>query len=124
MSISNCKLVHWIVALAICMSTLAPSISKAISLLKGDDVLVMEVCSASSGKLEIQLEIESHDDNAATREHCPYCLAHGSIIPTFKTNLKLEVPKTLVLLPYLFYKSPQPLLVWITPPSAAPPAKS
>jgi len=30
----------------------------------------------------------------------------------------------LALFPQLFYQSPKPLAVWVTPPSAAPPAQA
>lgn len=124
MSFNNCKLVHWIAALAIGMSSLAPSISQAIALAEGEDALVIEICSASAGNSQINLATDSYGDNAEIRDHCPYCLVHSSIIPPFKTNLKFAEPQTLALLPCLFYKSPQPLSVWITPPSAAPPRNS
>jgi hypothetical protein len=50
--------------------------------------------------------------------------AHTAITPTFNTNLTFQAPQTLALLPQLFYQSPKPLVVWVTPPSAAPPTQA
>ena len=114
------RLIHWIAAAAIAMSALAPAVSQAVSLAKHGQGFAMEVCSTSGVKVEIKIQDE--DPVAAEQSQpCPYCLAHSAITPAFNTNLTFQAPQTLALLPALFYQSPKPLAVWVTPPSVAPP---
>jgi hypothetical protein len=83
----------------------------------------MEICSADGNKMQIQVH---GDDQEAVEQaqSCPYCIAHIVIAPAFNTNLTFQAPQTLALLPQLFYQSPRPLAVWVTPPSAAPPTQA
>ena len=123
MNFCKLRLVHWIAALAIAMSALAPAVSQAISLAKHGQGFAMEICSAEGSKLQINNQSEDQAGRAEAQP-CPYCLAHSSITPAFNTNLTFQAPQTLALLPQLFYQSPKPLAVWVTPPSAAPPTKA
>ena len=117
------RLIHWIAALAIAMSALAPAVSQAVSLAKHGQGFAMEICSAEGSKL--QINIQSEDQAGRTEvQPCPYCVAHSSITPAFNTNLKFQAPESFALLPQLFYQSPKPLAVWVTPPSAAPPTQA
>ena len=117
------RLVHWIAAFAIAMNALAPAVSQAVSLAKHGQGFAMEICSADGGKMQINVQGEEQDV-AEQAQPCPYCLAHSAITPAFNTNLKFQTPQTLALLPALFYQSPKPLAVWVTPPSAAPPTQA
>ncbi len=114
-------LIHWVAALAIAMSALAPALSQAVSLAKGGHGFAMDICSVDGSKMQITVDLEQQEQSAQSQP-CPYCLAQSAITPTFNTSLTFEVPQTLSLLPQLFYQSPKPLAVWVTPPSAAPPA--
>jgi hypothetical protein len=117
------RLIHWIAALAIAMSALAPAVSQAVSLAKHDQGFAMEICSADGSKA--QINIQSEDQAGLTEmQPCPYCIAHTAITPAFNTNLTFQAPQTFSLLPQLFYQSPKPLAVWVTPPSAAPPTQA
>jgi len=113
-------LIHWVAALAIAMSALAPAISQAVSLAKGGHGFAMDICSVDGSKMQITVDLEQQEQSAQSQP-CPYCLTQSVITPTFNTNLTFEAPQTLSLLPQLFYQSPKPLAVWVTPPSAAPP---
>ena len=118
----NC-LIHWIAAFAIAMSALAPAVSQAVSLAKHGQGFAMEICSATGEKM--QIEVQSDDQEvAAQSQPCPYCLAQSTITPAFNTNLSFQAPQSFALLPQLFYQSPKPLTVWVTPPSAAPPTQA
>lgn len=117
------RLIHWIAAAAIAMSALAPAASQAVSLAKHGQGFAMEICSADGMKMQIQVQTDDQVDLVGTQP-CPYCLAQSVITPAFNTNLTFQTPQTLALLPQLFYQSPKPLLVWLTPPSAAPPTTS
>ena len=117
------RLVHWIAAIAIAMSALAPAVSQAVSLVKHGQGFAMEICSADGTKAEIKVQTEDQEV-ADQAQPCPYCVAQNSITPAFNTNLTFQAPQTLALLPALFYQSPKPLAVWVTPPSAAPPTQA
>jgi hypothetical protein len=116
-------LIHWIAALAIVMSALAPAVSQAVSLAKHGQGFAMEICSAEGAKAQVNVQIDDQSDRAEAQS-CPYCIAHSAITPTFNTNLTFQAPQTLALLPQLFYQSPKLLAVWVTPPSAAPPTQA
>ena len=117
------RLIHWIAALAIAMSALAPAVSQAVSVAKHGQGFVMEVCSAEGSKLQINIYNQDLVERSETQP-CPYCVANTAAAPSFNTNLTFQAPQTLALLPQLFYQSPKPLAVWVTPPSAAPPTQS
>lgn len=123
MRFSKNRLIHWIAAAAIAMSALAPAASQAISLVKGGHGFVMEICSVDGSKMQIDVQGDDHD-LANQMQSCPYCVTHSYVTPPFNTNLTFEAPQSFALLPQLFYQSPKPLTVWVTPPSAAPPAKA
>lgn len=116
-------LIHWLAAVAIAMSALAPAVSQAVSLVKHGQGFSMEICSTSGAKM--QIEVQTGDQEVADQmQPCPYCVAQSSITLTFNTNLTFATPNSFALLPELFYQSPKPLAVWVTPPSAAPPAQA
>jgi hypothetical protein len=117
------RLIHWIAVFAIAMSALAPAVSQAVSLAKHGQGFAMEICAADGSKIQVNIEA-GEQELAEQAQPCPYCLAQGAITPAFNTNLTFEAPQALSLLPALFYQSPKPLAVWVTPPSAAPPTQA
>ena len=117
------RLIHWIAAVAIAMSALAPAVSQAISLVKGGHGFAMEICSVDGSK--IQIDVHGDDQDVANQaQPCPYCVTHSFIVPAFNTDLTFQAPQNFAMLPHLFYQSPKPLTVWVTPPSAAPPTQA
>jgi len=118
------RIIHWIAALAIAMSSLAPAVSQAVSLAKHGQGFAMEICAADGTKSQISVQSSEQVELAESVQSCPYCIAHTAITPAFNTNLTFQAPQTLALLPQLFYQSPKPLAVWVTPPSAAPPTQA
>ena len=117
------RLIHWIAAFAIAMSALAPAVSQAVSLAKHGQGFAMEICSVDGSKQQVNVQ-DDEQEVAEQAQPCPYCLAQNTITPAFNTNLTFQAPQTFALLPALFYQSPEPLAVWVTPPSAAPPVKA
>ena len=117
------RLVHWIAAIAIAMSALAPAVSQAVSLAQHGQGFAMEICSVDGSKMQINVQGEDQEV-AEQAQPCPYCVAQNSITPAFNTNLTFAAPNSFALLPRLFYQSPKPLAVWVTPPSAAPPTQA
>lgn len=118
------RLIHWIAAFAIAMSALAPAMSQAVSLAKHGQGFAMEICAADGTKSQISVQSSEQTELAESVQSCPYCITHTAITPAFNTNLTFQAPQTLALLPQLFYQSPKPLAVWVTPPSAAPPTQA
>jgi hypothetical protein len=117
------RLVHWIAAIAIAMSALAPAVSQAVSLAKHGEGFTMEICSADANQMQVSVQMDDQEV-ANQMQTCPDCVAQSSIIPAFNTNLTFAAPNSFALLPKLFYQSPKPLAVWVTPPSAAPPTQA
>jgi hypothetical protein len=117
------RLVHWIAATAIAMSALTPALSQAVSFAKHGQGFTMEICSADGNQMQISVQTDDQE-TASQMQTCPDCVAQSSIIPAFNTNLTLAAPNSFALLPRLFYQSPKPLTVWVTPPSAAPPTQA
>jgi hypothetical protein len=124
MNFRKYRLIHWIAALAILMSSLAPAVSQAVSVTKDGHGFVMEVCTVDGGKVQVNVKTDGQTDHSDPMKSCPYCIAHAAVTPAFNTNLTFQAPQTLALLPQLFYQSPKPLAVWVTPPSAAPPTQA
>ena len=124
MNFRKSRFVHWIAVLAIAMSALAPAVSQAVSLAQHGQGFAMEICAADGTKAQIHVEGDEQAELVDSAQPCPYCIAHSSIPPAFNTNLTFQAPQTLALLPQLFYQSPKPLSVWVTPPSAAPPTQA
>ncbi len=124
MMIRNRKLIHWIAAAAITMSALAPALSQAVSLAKGGHGFAMEVCSVDGEKIQVNVQGDELLNQSQPIQPCPYCIAHSTITPAFNTTLTFQAPQTFAMLPQLFYHSPKPLAVWLTPPSTAPPTQA
>ena len=126
MNLRKNHLIHWLAAVAIAMSALAPAMSQAVSLVKQGEGFAMEICSVDGSKMQLQIQLDTQiDDEASTSmQYCPYCVTHTSIPPALNTNLTFAAPTSFSLLPKLFYQSPKPLTVWVTPPSAAPPTQA
>ncbi|MBU3551495.1 DUF2946 domain-containing protein [Polynucleobacter sp. MWH-Berg-3C6] len=123
MNLHKNRLVHWIAAVAIAMSALAPAMSQAVSLAQHGQGFAMEICSADGNKM--QMNVQGDEQEVAEQaQPCPYCVAQNTITPAFNTNLTFQAPQAFALLPALFYQSPKPLAVWVTPPSAAPPTQT
>jgi len=70
------KLIHYITALTVAMSSLAPSISQAIAVASDAQGLTMEICIADGGKLAIDLQT---DGKSAVMLDCPYCVAQTPV---------------------------------------------
>ena len=124
MNLHKQRLIHWIAALAIAMSALAPAMSQAVSLAEHGQGFAMEICAVDGSKMQMNIQTEGQLDQAGQSQPCPYCLAQSSITPAFNANLTFKAPQSFTFLPQLFYQSPKPLAVWVTPPSAAPPTQA
>jgi hypothetical protein len=105
------------------MSALAPAVSQAVSLVKHGQGFSMEICSTSGVKMIV--DVQTDDQEVADQaQPCPYCVAQSAITPEFNSDLTFAAPTSFAFFPELFYQSPKPLAVWVTPPSAAPPTQA
>ena len=118
------RLIHWIAALAIAMSALAPAVSQAVSLAKHGQGFVMEICAADGTKSLMNVQDDERTDLADSIQPCPYCVTHDDLAIAFNTNLNIQSAQGFALFPKLFYQSPKPLAVWFAPPSTAPPTQA
>jgi hypothetical protein len=118
------RLIHWIAALAIAMSALAPAVSQAVSLAKHGQGFAMEICAADGTKAQMNIQDEEQTDLADSMQPCPYCVTHDDITPTLNVELNLQATQNFALFPKLFCQSPKPLAVWFAPPSTAPPTQA
>jgi len=114
------RLIHWIAAASILMSAIAPAVSQAVSVAQNGQGFAMEVCSADGSKTEIAV-LDGVQTESAESNPCPYCQAQASFNLVLENQLRFQDPQHFAFFPALFYQSPKPLAVWVTPPSAAPP---
>lgn len=121
----------WAACLAIFMAALAPSISHALSVARGAEILWMEICSVAGPRLVNATAAQDADtpssapEKAMTSGHCPYCSTHAAsfgLPPTVWPAFAVVV--SAAVLPSLFYESPSPLYVWARAQSRAPPLAS
>lgn len=123
----NRRLIAFIAASLLLLSTLAPAISHAMSAGQDKSTLWQEICSAAGNKFilvtDLDIEKPAQDDSKyAFMQHCPYCLTHaGSDVVIHDLQLPVFALNTSYSVPELFYHSPRPLFVWAASNPRAPP---
>ena len=122
------RFVHWIAALAVAMSSLAPAVSKVIAAERIDSSLV-EVCTTEGTKWltasELgQVALAGHDQApSSAHDHggdCPYCNLQATKFLSSVVQSCATV-KSVELFPPLLYQAPKPLFAWALQPARAPP---
>jgi hypothetical protein len=122
------RLAAWTACVAILFAALAPSISQAVSLSKGDTWT--EICSVAGIKLIKVSSDQAIPSDLATQDsshfkHCPFCSTHPAtlaLLPTAGFALpSLAIRDTY---PPLFFQSPRPLQVWAAAQSRGPPSQA
>lgn len=128
MKIITRRLVAWIACCTMLFAALAPSIAHAMSAARGD--AWAEICSVAGTRF---VKTSAGEDAAADTvkqqtqhlEHCPFCATHaGSSALLPGPGFTIPVPDTPESHPFLFFRSPQPLSIWTTAQSRAPPAQA
>lgn len=109
--------------LAVLMNALAPSVSHLVAGARADgDQFSASVCVADPAtKASFVKKIAG--SMAMDMAHCGYCLPHGGsdlLAPTLISGLGLSANHGLR--PYLFYRSPKPLLALNAAPPRGPPS--
>lgn len=108
--------------MAVLFNALAPVVSHAMS---RSDAAQVEICTAM-GVAMVSLPGPA-DPNKFVKgmTHCAYCATHAASFAMPPSHgLTLALPGTHESHPSLFFQSPQPLPVWTTAQSRAPPASA
>jgi hypothetical protein len=118
-------LAHWIAIIAVLMSSLAPSVSQAVSLAQHGQGISIEICTTTGVKMTQVIDasvVSDAGESAEANGDCPLCVVHGSYVLPLNLELSFAKPVNNNIYPQLFYQSPKPLFAWVALPSRAPPA--
>jgi hypothetical protein len=115
-------LAHWIAIIAVLMSSVAPTVSQAVSLTQNGQGISIEVCTTTGLKMTQVIDASDADESAQATGHCPLCVVHGNYALPLNHELSFAKPVNSNIYPQLFYQSPKPLFAWVALPSRAPPS--
>jgi len=118
-------LAHWIAIIAVLMSSLAPSVSQAVSLAQHGQGISIEICTTTGVKMTHAIDLSlsgNADESAQSGGHCPLCVVYGNYVLPLNYELSFAKPVNSNIYPQLFYQSPKPLFAWVALPSRAPPS--
>jgi hypothetical protein len=113
---------HWIAVFAVVMSSVAPTVSQAVSLAQHGQGISLEVCTTTVVKMTQVIDIGDADESAQASVQCPLCVVHGNYALPLNHELSFAKPVNNNIYPQLFYQPPKPLFAWVALPSRAPPA--
>jgi hypothetical protein len=113
---------HWIAVFAVVMSSVAPTVSQAVSLAQHGQGISLEVCTTTGVKMTQIIDISDADESAQASVQCPLCVVHGNYALPLNHELSFAKPVNNNIYPQLFYQSPKPLFAWVALPSRAPPS--
>ena len=113
---------HWIAVFAILMSSVAPTVSQAVSLAQNGQGISIEVCTATGAKMIQVIDVADADELAQATIQCPLCVVHDNYTLPLNHELSFAKPENNNIYPQLFYQSPKPLFAWVALPSRAPPS--
>lgn len=128
------SIVLWIACIAIFLATLAPTVSRALTLASGLALPSLEICSVAGG-LRLQAmpismpmgdgtqESSAPEKSVMRMADCPCCSMHADTLSMPPSSL-VRVSGELItgLLPELFYQSATPLFAWTPVQPRGPPA--
>jgi hypothetical protein len=113
---------HWIAVFAILMSSVAPTVSQAVSLAQHGQGISIEVCTTTGIQMTQVIDASDADEPTQANSHCPLCVVHGNFVLPLNYELSFAKPVNNNIYPQLFYQSPKPLFAWVALPSRAPPS--
>jgi len=117
---------HWIriACLAILINALAPSVSHFVAAARADgDLFLSSLCVTGPASKDAIVKKIAGNSAGMGMEHCAYCLPHGGsdlLAPVQFSGLGRTANHGVR--PYLFYRSPQPLLALTAAPPRGPPS--
>jgi hypothetical protein len=121
-------LAHWIAIIAVLMSSVAPTVSQAVSLAQHGQGISIEICTTAGVKMTQVIDASianvasDADESSQANGDCPLCVVHGSYVLPLNHELSFAKPVNSNIYPQLFYQSPKPLFAWVALPSRAPPS--
>jgi hypothetical protein len=121
-------LAHWIAIIAVLMSSVAPTVSQAVSLAQHGQGISIEICTTTGVKMTHVIDTSianvasDADESSQANGDCPLCVVHGSYVLPLNHELSFAKPVNSNIYPQLFYQSPKPLFAWVALPSRAPPS--
>ena len=115
-------LAHWIAIIAVLMSSLAPTVSQAVSLAQHGQGISIEVCTTTGVKMTQVVDVSDADQSSQVGGNCPLCVVQGNYALPLNHELSFAKPVNSNIYPQLFYQSPKPLFAWVALPSRAPPS--
>ena len=121
-------IVLWIACIAIFLATLAPTVSRALTVASGMAVPRLEICSVAGGMQAMPARYDAQEPSAPEKQgmrmgDCPCCSMHADTLSLPPTSLVLASGEVLTgLLPELFYQSATPLFAWTPVQPRGPPA--
>jgi hypothetical protein len=113
---------HWIAVFAILMSSVAPTVSQAVSLAQNGQGISIEVCTTTGIKMTKVIDASDADESTQANGYCPLCVVQGNFALPLNHELSFAKPVNSNIYPQLFYQSPKPLFAWVALPSRAPPS--
>ena len=121
------SIVLWIACIAIFLATLAPTVSRALTVASGLAVPSLEICSVAGGMtmLPATLSTDTPDTSKGSMRmgDCPCCSMHADTLSVPPISLVLASGELITgLLPELFYQSATPLFAWTPVQPRGPPA--
>ena len=124
---ARASLVLWIACCAILLAALAPTLSRALTVVQGGAVPSLEICSVAGGMNMVPLKLSLDDStpakNAMQMGDCPCCSMHAATLDLPPVSLAQATGALIAgLLPQLFYLSPTPLFAWTPVQPRGPPA--
>ena len=121
-------IVLWIACIAIFLATLAPTVSRALTVASGMAVPSLEICSVAGGMQAVPVRYDGEQPSAPEKPgmrmaDCPCCSMHADTLSLPPTSLVLASGELITgLLPELFYQSATPLFAWTPVQPRGPPA--
>ena len=121
------QLLTWIALVAILALAVLPSVSRALSFVRGDSSFA-EVCTPQGARLVALMEQEGSGQQPAAHglhlEHCPLCSLSfdAPLLPAVQVNSTLLFASAAP--PALFLQAPRTLFAWHSVQARGPPATS
>ena len=116
------KLVHWIAALAILLSALAPAVSQALSLANSGQGFVVEICSSNGSKMTQVISEDETSSSPAMGSHCPYCVVQPIYLLPSISAFEFVASSSYLAQAQSDYQTPRTSSARLRLPSRAPPA--
>lgn len=124
---ARARWVLWMACCAILLAALAPTLSRALTVVQGHAVPGLEICSVAGGMNMVPLKLSTDDSTPAKSAmqmgDCPCCGMHAATLDLPPMSLVPATGAVITgLLPVLFYQSATPLFAWTAFQPRGPPA--